>query len=536
MALSSKIKVAMPKIGVIIRNSGRYQYVYKVLKSYRNSKGQPTNDRVAIGRLDPESGMLIPNDNYYEHYSNNETDVDIELLPAYDSVRSVGATFFFKRIFDVLGLAEILKKVLGNQRAQTALTACLYMVCRGNVLEHVLDYCEGFTLHETPLSPQGASALFGSITHDERMAFFKLWIIRQRQPQYLAYDVTSFSTYAQGIADSEWGYNRDGDRLPQINLGCYLGQQSGLPLFYVTYPGSILDKSHLPYMMAYNAELGIQDVGFVMDRGFCTTANMGYMHAEHLSFIIGVEVRHKATREAIESVRDNITSMRYRLSQGIFARCVHGRFYGITSTMHVYYDPESAERQRRDLFRTVESIEEKLLQLKQITVREAKHYSAYFRISRQDNGAFSFVRDYDKIDIADMNNGFFCILSNTDSNSEEILDIYRRKDMIEKGFDDLKNHLDMKRMRTHTSATTDGKLFLAFISLIAVSWMGSQMNDFMKQKSMSKDSVISELEKIKVITTSTSKRLMNPITKTQRLILESIDLTENDLKSYVIAT
>jgi len=531
MALNSKIQVQMPQSGIITRKSSNYNYVYKVLKSYRNDKGQPTNDRVCIGKLDTSSGMLIPNNNYYEYYPAS----DIETLPTYNSIRSIGASFFFKQIFNQLALTRILEELLGKKQADLVFTACLYMTSRGNVMEHILDYCEAYTLHEAPLSSQGASALFASITHDDRMDFFKAWIATQAQDQYLAYDVTSFSSYARGIEDTEWGYNRDGERLPQINLGCYFGEQSGLPLFYVTYPGSILDKSHLPYMMAYNEDLGIKSTGFVMDRGFCTTANINYMHSAGYLFIIGVEIRHKTTQAAVGQVRENISSMRFRIRQGIFARQVQGRFYGVSSTMNVYYDPELAELQRRDLFRHVESLEEKLIQLQQISKREAKQYSNYFDIDRQANGFFSFSRNYDKIDRADLNNGFFCILTSTKLNSEEILDIYRRKDAIEKSFDNLKNHLDMKRMRTHGNATTGGKLFVAFLSLIAVSYMEKMLVDVMKEKSLSKDSVILELEKIRTVTVSEHKRLLNPLTKTQKLILNPIGLDEDVLKSYVRA-
>ena len=114
-----------------------------------------------------------------------------------------------------------------------------------------------------------------------------------------------------------------------------------------------------------------------------------------------------------------------------------------------------------------------------------------------------------------------------------MLSAYRRKDVIEKGFDELKNHIDMKRMRTHNTATTDGKMFCAFIALIAVSKMANMLSPFMKTKSMSKDGLISELEKIKVVTMSDGTKLMNPITKTQRTIFEACNLSEDDLKAYV---
>jgi transposase len=359
------------------------------------------------------------------------------------------------------------------------------------------------------------------------------WILTQRDVSYLAYDVTSFSSYAEGIQDTEWGHNRDGEKLAQINMGCYLAQDSGLPMFYVTYPGSIVDKSHLPYMMAYNKELGISDVNFVMDRGFCSTSNIKYMTCENLGFIMGVEIGHKATRDAVESVRDNMVSMQNCIRHGIYGKSVHGTFYGATATMHIYYDPDKAERQRMDLFRTVESLESTLNQLEHLTERQLKHYRAYFNIDMAKDGSFTFKRDYNKIDKVALNNGFFCILTNTGLSNADALTIYRRKDMIEKGFDDLKNHIDMKRMHTHSTATTDGKMFLAFIALIATSEIQSKLGNMMRKRSWSKDAVIAEMEKIKVVSASGGRRQMNPITKTQRLILESFGLSENDLKVYI---
>jgi transposase len=287
-------------------------------------------------------------------------------------------------------------------------------------------------------------------------------------------------------------------------------------------------------MMAYNNELGIHNTSFVMDKGFCSTGNLCYMHTAHMSFIVAVELRHKAVRRAVDEVREGIDSMRNRLND-VYARCIHSRFYGVDSSMHIYYDPGLAERQRSDLQRTIENMEWELAQMSQITERDIKRYSTFFDIKRNDDGSLlSFSRSYSKIDALARNNGVFCLLTNTTLTSAEVLKVYRRKDIIEKGFDDLKNHIDMKRMHTHSGTTTDGKLFCAFIALIAVSEMNNKLLNIDKLKATeSKASVISELEKIKVIQTLDGKRLMNPITKTQRTIFEAFDLNENNLRTYV---
>jgi hypothetical protein len=91
----------------------------------------------------------------------------------------------------------------------------------------------------------------------------------------------------------------------------------------------------------------------------------------------------------------------------------------------------------------------------------------------------------------------------------------------------------MKRLHTHLSTTTDGKIFCSFIALIAAIEMVNKLSEYMQKKSMSKDALISELEKIKVVVMSDGRRLMNPLTKTQRTIFQEFGLSQNDLINYI---
>ena len=62
--------------------------------------------------------------------------------------------------------------------------------------------------------------------------------------------------------------------------------------------------------------------------------------------------------------------------------------------------------------------------------------------------------------------GFFYILTNVKMDSGELLEVYRRKDVVENCFDDLKSSLDMKRFSIRSSATMDSRLFIQFFALI----------------------------------------------------------------------
>jgi transposase len=367
------------------------------------------------------------------------------------------------------------------------------------------------------------------------MEFFRAWATRQAGPHgFLAYDTTSVSTYSTQIGDAEWGYNRDGEPLTQINLGCYIDQATTLPVFYTTYPGSINDKAHLPAMMAYNHDLGVKDITFVLDRGFASTANITYMHEADLHYLLGVEARYKAARQAVEQLRPDISDITNRLPCGIYAQSVKGRFWGAPTTLHVYWNPELSEERRNELERRIQAQTEQLQRLDQLTWREAKTYSTYFTITLATDGSFTFERDNHKIRAAARDTGFFCLLTDTDLTSAQALDAYRRRDTIEKAFDDLKNHIDMKRLRTHRDQTTDGKLFCAFTALIAISQIQAKVGPALKKskQSLSKRGVLAEMDKIKTIDAATGRRLINPATKTQRDILNALDLTEQDLKTY----
>lgn len=58
-----------------------------------------------------------------------------------------------------------------------------------------------------------------------------------------------------------------------------------------------------------------------------------------------------------------------------------------------------------------------------------------------------------------------CILATNDIKDKfKSLEIYHNKDAVEKKFDDLKNDLDMKRLRIYTQSTIDGRIFYSVYS------------------------------------------------------------------------
>ena len=117
--------------------------------------------------------------------------------------------------------------------------------------------------------------------------------------------------------------------------------------------------------------------------------------------------------------------------------------------------------------------------------------------------------------------GFFCILSNKIKTAEEVLSVYRNKDVVENCFDDLKNHLDMKRLRVHTAAAMDGRLFLQFLALIYISSIRTTIQTDKKLKYMTIREAMEEMETLaKIKYSNRYGQVFTETTKIQRRILE----------------
>jgi len=99
-------------------------------------------------------------------------------------------------------------------------------------------------------------------------------------------DITSLSSYSELLNYIEWGYNRDSERLPQINLGMIYAEDSHMPLHYQVYPGSIRDVSALKNILSYLSHFSLSEILFVSDRGFYSTANFSDMDGVGIKFII----------------------------------------------------------------------------------------------------------------------------------------------------------------------------------------------------------------------------------------------------------
>ena len=514
-------------------------YVYLKLRSYRNKHGTPTSEIVAIGKKDPVSGMLIPNRKYFELFPD-ESDhsragrhVDNEI--GEHTVASCGAAYCLRGIARCTGLEKVLSECFPQQHNEI-LAASFYMVCEGNVMLYIDDwYDETGIKFARRMDDRQCSRLFASLGEGQCSRFFQMWVDRSKEHEYTAYDVTSISTYSTGIDIAEPGYNRDGDQLPQINLAMFYGAESQLPLYYEIYNGSVNDMARLKFTTACANKLGVSRTKFVFDRGFPSTDNMAYMHNEGYRYVTAMRGSLIETKKLIDACRADLRLSENRIVRSNeYAKSVQTDIYGFKNIAHVYWNVEKQAEDTNNMFECIQEHEARLKEANK-SKRVPSSYSTYFDVTQTQAGAISYVLDNRKVDEHASRCGCFVLLTNDETlSSAEVLSLYRWRDEIEKHFNQFKNGLEFKRLHTHISSTTCGKMFVGFIALILRSYLLRRLRDsFPKKKRMTVEKAIRELSKIKVITFSDSTQLLTPITKLQRTILDALNLSVKDLRDSV---
>lgn len=486
-------------------------YVYDVSSYWDKEKKQSRQKRVCVGKLDKLTGELIP--------SKKSKGAN----PLF--CKDFGNTHFLKTISDDLGLTDILKKTFPEKWSEI-LTCAFFEVCE----RKPLYLCEQWSdMTENPsnktLASQRISELLKSISDAERMDFFKSWGNLRAEHEYLAFDITSVSSYSEMIDMIEYGYNRDKEDLPQINIGMLFGQTSALPIFYNFYPGSIKDVSTLSNMIKFTEFLKIDKIKFVMDKGFYSKTNIDSMMEKYFKFTIAVPFSVDYAKSIVESTRGEMSTVSNTIMIG--EDIIHSttkllswnkrRLYA-----HVYYNERKYLDAKEALLKKI-LIYENALKNGDVKPSNDHKYSKYLSVRHSKNGII-IHRNEKEINATLLYKGYIVLISNDIKDAEEALVVYRTKDSVEKSFDNLKNDLDLNRLRVHSNQALKGRLFICFIALILQSWINKKMKDAGLYKKYTQEELLYELKKLKCLMFSSRKKVLNEVSKAQKRIFDLFEI------------
>ena len=470
-------------------------YVYESVSYWDREKKQPRSRRTLIGRLDPETGKILPTDGRGKRRGEKEADPVVRKgpVPVTKTDRLFfGATYLLDQIGEVTGLTADLKTCFPDTYKQIQSIAYYLVLEDQNPLFRFKKWA---SIHRHPygkdIPSQRSTEIFQSVTEEAKMHFFRLQGKRRAEKEYWAYDSTSISSRSETLRQVKYGKNKDDDQLPQINLALVFGEESKLPFYYRKLAGNVPDVKTIQELLRELDVLGYEKIKLVMDRGYYSAENINALFKKHLKFLCGTSSALSFAKDFIREIgsrKDHYEYYNSNLELYVFTKTIawdyeqerpykgdvvkeERRMY-----LHLYFNPDKFSDDGEAFNRRLDTLKNELLSGHRVPEHE-KDYRKYFEIKETPKKGISLTVKQDAVDAAHERYGFFVLISNEVKDPVTALSLYRMRDVVEKAFWNVKERLNLRRTMTSSESSLEGKLFVEFVALIYLSYIQKKMEE-----------------------------------------------------------
>lgn len=499
---------------------GKSVYLYEVTSVWDPQKKQSRQQRTYLGKKDPDTGQAV-----------RVRTLRPRLAQDYGNV------YLLRTLAERIGLSSLLEQVFSEDAATLFALAC-FEICEARPLYGFPSWVESTAIEAVPLLNSKALTTFTSKLgrlDTERRDFCRQWAKRVGPVAAVVFDITSLSSYSTLVELVEWGYNRDHEPLAQINLGVIYAEQANLPLYYRLYPGSIPDVSTLTNVLHDLKLFDLQTSLFVLDRGFYSATNLRTMGQSQIRFLLPLPRSVKAFTTLRAKQYRHLT---HPANAFLFNEQVlfHSQDATVIDQLalqaHLYFDPQRRCDQTAHFLKRLLEVETAAQQQAFETRTDVfqyleRHFAGATQVFHVSGTTPPFMITRKPTPLAQRmaNMGIAILLTNEpELGRERILELYRRKDYLEKTFDTLKNELDGKRLRSSTKDTLEGRLFLKFLSLILYATLANIMRDQDLFKRYSISEIMDELKKLRLVKMNNGHCYLTEVSKRQKDIFKKFNV------------
>ena len=458
-------------------------YVYRQ-ESYWDKEGKRSATRqTCIGKLGGDGEVV-----YNKRFSDPAAREALERGEAVSESVVTGQSLVLAKAAKDTGLERVLTDSLGAGTAGALISLAYAVVATGEGAMYSAPIWiedNDCPAHGQPPTSQSISSLLSKVGQSEVEGFLRAWL-RHRdkggREQY-CFDITSISSYCKDNTPGGWGHNRDRERLPQVNLALLTSVRDNTPTYFELLPGSMSDVRCIRTFCERMKKYGTGRIRMLLDRGFYSEGNIRLLPGAHIGFYIPVPRNVSWAQRLIDDVREDV-----EMPEHVIALAEDGRsaVYGMSTLAkmegrrvwrHVYYDSARRAEHILGLFADLARWEEELVS-GNTSEQDQWAYDAYFTVKETPKRGRRVTRDQDAINSYKTDQaGYWVILTDTEKDAAAALEAYRERSLVEQSFDDLKNELDLKRLRTHGQETMRGRVLVQFLALVITAHIRATLED-----------------------------------------------------------
>ena len=480
----------MGSIYFVERNGQKY--AYESVSRRVEGKKNPVSKKTYLGKVDPKTGEIIPK--------------EPKQLPDEEHVRKYGCVTVLDKIQADLGIMDDLRECFPDIAEKVMATAMAVAIDPTPFDDVHFTVDENGLKDYLKLRGNLSPPVLSDMTKDlgARLSAMDLFFTRRASRMddegTVALDITSNSTYSEMGGFAEWGYNRDGEDLKQIEI-LLVTDGEGTPIAFQMLPGSIADVATLKSAVEWMESLGILG-RMVADRGFENADNIASLLDRGIPFTIPSNIREmpikKLLTKAKKVMKDSDCIRRhegrtYRVAEfevGVAdlesghryvtrldpsekdAEAENILFDGCRKIRaFVVMDPRKAADDMDSLMSAIERAELEL----EGTVRKdpAKDFAklppfvrSHLEWSVDEEGIMHIQRLQNSFSYDSNRAGMFIMFASEGTDWETMMSSYDTRDWVEKAFDVYKTDADGDRTRTGDPDRARARFFIKMIALI----------------------------------------------------------------------
>nr|QNO44762.1 hypothetical protein KLGCGMKP_00024 [Methanosarcinales archaeon ANME-2c ERB4] len=319
--------------------------------------------------------------------------------------------------------------------------------------------------------------------------------------EYLMVDATRFKVYKDcetGLI--RFGYSAQKRRdIPQVNLVIGVNEQQ-IPFFVSLHPGNTSDVAMFSdFLKTLRSKYQILNDSvshkiIIMDQGNVNEETIKYLrwlirYDFHFLSMVRSSSVGRFTKNLDKSDMKLIYTREITKNKEtrIYGKIIEAKVYGRVSHVLVCYNQDVERTKNTSLGRRVEIVKQKVSSLnkkggsldgKRDAVKSlvAKHSlkRAIEVIKNEVDGVIELVVDKEDLDSRRKKFGFFALFTHCDMTPAEMIKVYKSRDLVEKGFQELNSdfsvcpirHSEDRRIETHTIFTVYGYFFVSILRAI----------------------------------------------------------------------
>ncbi len=532
---------------ILVKNGNKY--VYLVLgKKYIKVKRYVVEDRVLIGVLSNEDELKMhPNDKYFIHFPNKDIDL-LESKSDFSDTISRGQFLVVSKIFKDIHLEQIINEFYPLHSDLIKALSTYYIDSQSMVSQLFSKWAyRNYSGIKSIPSNGTISNLFNKYISEESVDKFVFsWakhskLLLKNDAIFMSVDSTNFNINSKNISIAEYGIPKVNEGLPQVNLSLAMNQENYMPMFYDLYMGSTTDQTHCKKVVELCNEFGYENITLVLDRGYFSMNNVDFIEKSDYKYVIMAKSYNKLLQKLIEENRNTISDnpLNFIENEEIYAMQFKTKVFTTSSkkyNVYLFFSLNKKKMEFDNYMLTLKMLRKQIKNIKYINDDILKTYKNYFDFKYDENNKIiSIDMNKEKYDKFYKNSGFFIIVSNQNYTPEKVLEIYKRRDVIEKAFRVLKTNLDFNKTYSQNTESLKAKTLISFISSIIRSRIYEKCLSYLRNHSGATfNTIFSELSKIEVYKINNVFKFKYMLTTKQKEILNLLEIDENFISDSLI--